>query len=136
MTIIHSFKKIIYPYYKLSLRHSLISITCASAEFSLFLLLFFHLKFNLLISYFFSFATAFSIGLVGHTFITYSLKRISKKNFYFFVMQCLISFIFGYSIINFLLGINLPIPVAKAFQLIITFIFNLFFGKNLTFRNN
>ncbi len=136
MKIIHSFKKIIYPYYKLSLRHSLISMTCASAEFFLFLVLFSHIKLNLFISYFFSFATAFFIGLIGHTFITYSLKRISRKNFYFFVMQCLIAFIFGYSIINFLLGINLSIPVAKAFQLITIFIFNLFFGKNLTFRNN
>jgi hypothetical protein len=125
---------IIKSYYKLAVKHSLISILSAGSEFLFFLLFFSYLKINLFISYFLSFMIAFLVGITGHTYFTFSLRIISKRSFYLFIIQCSIAFILGYFIIQTFLDLHFTALLSKSIQLAIVFFFNLIFGKNFTFK--
>lgn len=126
--------KIFISNIRLMIKHSLVSIVCGLTEFSTFLFLFSYLHINLLISHTLSFFLAFILGIYGHTYLTYSLGRIKRLTIYFFVIQCSISFLFGYFIIYNLLLLGVSVYLAKILQLTSTFLFNFFFGKHFTFR--
>ena len=91
-------------------------------------------KINLFFSYFFSFMIAFLVGIIGHTYFTFSLGIISKRSFYLFIIQCAIAFILGYFIVQTLLDLHFTALLSKSIQLAIVFFFNLIFGKNFNFK--
>ena len=119
---------------RLVIKHSFVSLVCGLTELSFFLFLYSYLHINLFISHSLSFFLAFIIGIYGHTYLTYSLMRIKRLTLYLFVIQCSISYLFGYFIISNLLSLGVPPYLAKIVQLPSTFLFNFLFGKNFTFR--
>ncbi|QDD07085.1 hypothetical protein FIT65_04515 [Candidatus Methylopumilus planktonicus] len=115
-------------------RHSMVSTVCGLSEFSLFLLLFSYLKFNLLASYVLSFSVATVIGFWGHSIFTFRLGQAYKKNAFFFIFQALSALSIGYFIVFLLIRSGIEPVFAKAFQLIIIFSFNVTFGKMVSFK--
>jgi len=79
---------------------------------------------------------AFLVGIIGHTYFTFSLKIFSKRSFYLFGIQCAIAFILGYFIVQMLLDLHFTALLSKLIQLAIVFFFNLIFGKNFTFKKH
>jgi hypothetical protein len=127
-------KIVIKNYISLAIKHSFVSIICATTEFSLFLLFFSILNISLTYSYILSFMAAFFIGLFGHSYLTFSLGNVAKRNLYLFLTQCIIALVLGYLLVHFFISINLSPSLSKILQLSIIFIFNLIFGKNFTFK--
>ena len=115
-------------------RYLKISILCASVEFILFIIFFTHLRFNLISSYIFSFLFAFVIGLFGHTYYTFKLGKLATVNILVFIAQCAASFFIGFNLINIFLKLGINPFFSKGFQLASTFIFNIFFGRFITFK--
>ena len=64
--------------FKLLIKHSITSIICAATEFSLFMIFYTNLNFNLRISYLLSFIVAITIGFIGHSFFTFNVNLILK----------------------------------------------------------
>lgn len=121
-------------YISLAVRHSFVSIICATVEFSLFLLFFSQIHLNLMGSHILSFSFAFLIGLFGHSYITFALGYVVKRNLFLFLAQCGIALSLGYFLVNFFISINLSPSLSKILQLSIGFFFNLIFGRNFTFK--
>lgn len=120
--------------FKLLIKHSIISIICAATEFSLFMIFYTNLNFNLRISYLLSFIVAITLGFIGHSFFTFNVNLNWKRNLIFFISQCLISLFLGFTIINLLLTSGWHPSIAKVTQLFITFFFNVIFGKFISFK--
>ena len=129
---INYFKKI----FSLFFRHGIVSLTCASTEFILFLLLFTHLKVGLPISYVTSFAVATAIGFLGHSFFTFEVGELRQRNAVFFFIQALCALALGYLIVAGLIHAGTMPAIAKGFQLVMIFFFNVTFGKMVSFRKN
>jgi hypothetical protein len=127
-------KIVIKNYISLAIKHSFVSIICATTEFSLFLLFFSKMDIDLTYSYILSFMAAFFIGLFGHSYLTFSLGNVAKKNLFLFLAQCIIALVLGYFLVHFFISINISPSLSKILQLSIIFIFNLIFGKNFTFK--
>ena len=121
-------------YFLIIFRHSLVSLVCASMEFSIFMLMFSWLKLNLLPSFVISLMAATLIGFIGHSIFTFKLGRLYKRNALFFFFQASCALVLGYSIVFILVNAGLHPAIAKASQLGIIFFFNLSFGKLLSFR--
>lgn len=115
-------------------RHGLISITCASTEFSLFILLFSYLGLPLPVAYIFSFCVATCIGFVGHSIFTFKVGRLYRRNALFFVIQACCALMLGYLIVSSLIQSGMFPSFAKGIQLVLIFFFNVFFGKFLSFK--
>jgi hypothetical protein len=124
----------IKSYISLAVKHSFVSIICATTEFSLFLFFFSRIQLDLTNSYILSFLVAFFIGLFGHSYITFSLGNVVKRSLFLFLAQCLIALTLGYFLVHFFISLNISPPISKFFQLSIIFFFNLVFGANFTFK--
>ncbi len=129
------FKLIQSKHIKIIFLHGVVSCICASLDFLLFLT--FHRYFLLTItdSYLISLAVVSVFAFLGHTFITFQVNRIYLKNFIYFVFQLGISGALGLILLKFFLFCNIQLELAKASQLCCTFIFNVFFGKLISFKN-
>ena len=121
-------------HFLLLFRHGLISATCATTEFSLFMLMYSHLQLNLSISYVVSFITATLIGFIGHSIFTFKVGRLYKRNALLFSIQASCALVLGYLAVSTLIGAGFQPAVAKAAQLVLIFFFNVTFGKFLSFR--
>lgn len=120
--------------FRIVIKHGVVSCICATVEFTLFITLFSLVKLGLNFSYIFSFVSATLVGFVGHTFFTFKVGKLSKRNGAFFLIQSCISLGLGYSIVFILLKLGFIASVSKLIQLAITFIFNVLFGKYISFR--
>ena len=127
---INYFKKTFFLFF----RHGIVSLTCGSIEFILFLLLFTYLKVGLPISYFISFAIATVVGFLGHSFFTFEIGEFRQRNAIFFLIQALCALALGYLIVAGLIHAGTMPAIAKIFQLVIIFFFNVTFGKVISFR--
>lgn len=132
MNNIQSFKKIFLLFF----RHGIVSMTCGSTEFILFLLFYTHLKVGLPMSYVVSFTTATVIGFLGHSFFTFKVGELRHRNAVFFIIQALCALMLGYLIVASLIHAGTLPALAKAFQLVIIFFFNVIFGKMVSFKKN
>jgi len=129
---INYFKKTFFLFF----RHGIVSLTCASTEFILFLLLFTHLKVGLPISYVISFAIATVIGFLGHSFFTFEVGELRQRNAVFFFIQAMCALALGYLIVAGLIHAGTMPAIAKGSQLVMIFFFNVTFGKIVSFRKN
>lgn len=132
MDNIQSFKKIFLLFF----RHGIVSITCGSTEFILFLLFYTHLKVGLPMSYVVSFTAATVIGFLGHSFFTFEVGELRQRNAVFFIIQALCALMLGYLIVASLIHAGTLPALAKAFQLAIIFFFNVIFGRMVSFKKN
>lgn len=118
---------------KLLLRHAAVSVTCASTEFFLFMMLFSHYKLSLASSFVLSFSAASVIGFLGHTYFTFYLNRIQRKNIFYFLTQLFFVAIIGFCFLKFFIYYMEP-KYAKLLQLVCTFSFNVVYGRYVSFR--
>ena len=117
-------------------RHGIVSLTCGSTEFILFILLFTNLKLALPIAYFVSFTVATVIGFLGHSLFTFEVGKLRQRNALFFVIQAFCALLLGYLIVSCLIHLGALPAIAKAFQLMIIFFFNVVFGKMVSFKKH
>ena len=117
-------------------RHGIVSLTCGSTEFILFLLLFTKMKVALSIAYVASFTVATVIGFLGHSLFTFEVGKLRQRNAVFFVIQAFCAMLLGYLIVSCLIHLGTLPAIAKAFQLMIIFFFNVAFGKMVSFKKN
>jgi len=137
--LVSKFIKKIYHFYidnfKIIGKHLVVSFICASSEFLIFIFLFNNMNSNLFLSHFLSFITATALGFIGHSFYTFKIGYLYKKNLYFFIIQALISlnigFILLYTFINIL---NFESSISKFLQLCLIFNFNFIYGKFISFK--
>lgn len=118
----------------LSYRHAIISGLCASAEFSIFMLMFLYMRFILPASYITSFVIATFIGFVGHSIFTFRVGRLYKRNALIFSIQASFALALGYLVVSSLISAGFHPALAKGVQLISIFFFNVTFGKFLSFK--
>ncbi len=115
--------------------HGIISCICASLDFLLFLTFHRYFLWTITYSYLISLVIVSVFAFLGHTFITFQVNRIYLKNFIYFLVQLGISGTLGLILLKFFLFCNIQLELSKAFQLCSTFIFNVFFGKLISFKN-
>jgi putative flippase GtrA len=115
-------------------RHGLVSMACATVEFSAFILLLKHTQFPLFFDYFISFAAATTVGFIGHSHITFRIKYLSLRNATFFLSQALFGLLIGYTIVHSLIGAGWMPELAKAIQLVLVFAFNFLYGRFVSFK--
>lgn len=120
--------------FRLSSRHLVVSGVCASVEYVTFLLAFQKIGVDLTTAYVSAFFLATTIGYLGHNYFTFKVKSICGSTMARFAMQAIVSLSIGYFLINIFLGVGIPVWIAKALQLVCTFVFNIIFGKYVTFR--
>jgi putative flippase GtrA len=120
--------------FHLLLRHGLVSGTCATSEFLLFMLMYTYLQLNLFVSFAVSFLSATLIGFIGHSMFTFKLGRLFKRNAILFSVQASCALILGYLVVSSLIDAGFQPAVAKANQLVLIFFFNAMFGKMITFK--
>jgi putative flippase GtrA len=124
----------IKSFFLISYRHAIISGLCASTEFSIFMLMFSYMRFNLPFSYIASFVIATFIGFIGHSIFTFKVGRLYKRNALFFSVQASCALALGYLIVSLLINYGFYPSLAKGVQLCLIFCFNITFGKFLSFR--
>jgi putative flippase GtrA len=119
----------------LMIRHGIVSLACGLSEYGLFVLMYYTFHLNINFSYFLPFIVSVSINLLGHSFFTFKTGFIRGLNLIFYVFQVLIVIILGYLIFNAFIKIGLTPSHAKILQLIVTFLFNVIFGRFITFKS-
>jgi putative flippase GtrA len=125
----------IKSYYLISLKHIRVSIICASIDYSIFIVFSNQLHVRLFLAQMVSIAIASSFGFLGHSYFTYQNKNPNKTNLILFAIQLIIVYMLSIAILYSLKTLNVKIEIAKIIQLIITFIFNVIFGKTISFKN-
>jgi putative flippase GtrA len=115
------------------MRHALISLLGGFMDFLVFLILFSLLKISLVISFTIAFLVATLIGFIGHATFTFKVKP-SKKNALLFFAQTVFNYFLGLVVISYLLNFGLNSYLGKIIQLLISFFFNVFFGRFVSFR--
>ncbi len=118
---------------KLVMRHGVVSLICASTEYILFLLLYSYLQIQLIFSFAASYLIASLIGFLGHTYFTFMLNKVNYRNIFYFVTQLCFVATIGYFVLKFFL-VYMDARVAKLFQLCCTFLFNILYGKFVSFK--
>ena len=121
-------------FFLLSSRHAVISGLCASTEFSIFILMYSLIGFNLGTSYITSFVIATFIGFIGHSFFTFKVGGLYIRNALLFFIQASCAISLGYIFVLFLIKTGLHPAIAKGLQLISIFFFNVTFGKLFSFK--
>ncbi|WP_181565762.1 GtrA family protein [Paraburkholderia unamae] len=116
------------------LRHAVISMACATVEFSLFILLLKNTNLPLFVDYLVSFSAATTVGFIGHSHVTFRLKYMSLRNAGFFLSQALFGLLIGYSIVHALINAGSIPELAKAIQLVLVFTFNFLYGRFISFK--
>ena len=119
----------------LVIRHGIISTVCATSELLIFVGLYTRLHADLELSYFSSFILATLIGFIGHSIYTFRVGGFYKRNAMFFFAQASIALTIGYLIISKLIFLGMPPIPAKIIQLGCVFIFNVTFGKFVSFKS-
>ncbi len=118
------------------IRHGLVSFTCAITDFSIFYALFNFFKFGLNEAFIISMPFAALVGFLGHTFFTFKVNKILLRNFIYFIIQLVISFVIGFSVFNIFIYFGVSPEMSKIYQLFCTFWFNFLFGKLVSFRKS
>jgi len=118
---------------KLVMRHGVVSLVCASTEYSLFLLLYNYFQIQLIFSFAASYLIASLIGFLGHTYFTFKVNKVNHRNIFYFLTQLGFVATIGYFVLKFLL-IYIDARVAKLLQLCCTFLFNILYGKFVSFK--
>ena len=118
---------------KLVMRHGLVSLICASTEYILFLLLYSYLQIQLIFSFAASYLIASLIGFLGHTYFTFKVNKVKHRNIFYFVTQLCFVATIGYFVLKFFL-VYMDTRVAKLLQLCCTFLFNVLYGKFVSFK--
>lgn len=124
----------LFRLFALSGRHLVVSGLCATVEYSLFLFLIQTMGASLTVSYLTAYFLATTIGYIGHNYFTFKIGSISLPSILRFAMQSITSLSVGYLLLRIFLRFNIPVWISKALQLACTFIFNIAFGKYVTFR--
>jgi len=122
--------------YKIIKIHLGVSAICASSEMIIFFTLITVFTDNLFIAHAGAFFIATFIGYILHSYFTFSIGKLLKRNALFFLIQALLALFIGYVILNFLIMKGNHPLTSKAVQLSLTFIFNISFGKFISFKNN
>ncbi len=115
-------------------KHLLVSVCCASIDLTIFGLAFHLLEVGLTQAYILGFCFATCVGYLGHSFFTFRLGEAYLKNALLFTIQASISFLLGYYLLILFVGLGLPVMLAKALQMSVTFFFNVSVGKFITFK--
>lgn len=130
--------KIYYFYFNnknIILKHFITSSVCASSELIFFILFYNNLNLILFWSHFLSFIIATSFGYIGHSFFTFKIGYLNKKNLILFISQAIIALTIGYMLlyifINFL---HIGSTISKMLQLCLIFNFNFIYGKFISFK--
>jgi putative flippase GtrA len=118
---------------KLVMRHGVVSLICASTEYSLFLLLYSYFQIQLIFSFATSYLIASLIGFLGHTYFTFKVNKVNNRNIFYFVTQLCFVATIGFFILKFFLMYT-DARVAKFMQLCCTFLFNILYGKFVSFK--
>jgi len=118
---------------KLVMRHGVVSLVCASSEYSLFLLLYSYFQIQLVFSFAASYLIASLIGFLGHTYFTFKVNKVNHRNIFYFVTQLCFVATIGYFVLKFFL-VYADVRVAKLLQLCCTFLFNILYGKFVSFK--
>ena len=132
MPIIH--KNRIIKIFNTSLRHGFVSIICGGSEYFLFLFFYSFLGLNLPISYLIPYLFATIIGYFFHNFFTFKINKVNLQSSLFYILQATLVLLMGYLIVKSLLILNISAKLAKLIQLCATFIFNVWFGRYVTFN--
>jgi putative flippase GtrA len=98
--------------------------------------MFSYIRFNLPLSYITSFIIATFIGFIGHSFFTFRIGRLYKRNALLFSVQASCALALGYLVVSSLINTGFHPALAKSVQLISIFFFNVTFGKFLSFKEN
>lgn len=133
--LLNNIKFNIRSYCLISLKHIIISIICASIDYSIFILFSKQLNVTLFLAQMVSIIIGSSFGFLGHSYFTYQNKNPNKSNLILFVIQLIIVYILSICILYSLRALNIKIEIAKIIQLIVTFIFNVIFGKMISFKS-
>jgi putative flippase GtrA len=129
------FQKSKHVFYLL-IRHGIVSIVSGGSEYSLFLLMFYQCHFNVDLSYFLAFSISVSINYLGLCFYTFKTGQIRGLSLILYIIQVAITLIIGYILFNVLIYNNVEPLIAKALQLLCTFIFNVLFGNFISFKKS
>jgi putative flippase GtrA len=121
-------------YIKIIFLHGIVSCVGALIDFLLFLTFHRYFLWTIDTSYLISIVVVSIFGFLGHTYITFQVNRIYLKNLIFFMVQLSISGTLGLILLKYFLFCNIQLELSKAFQLCSTFIFNIFFGKLISFK--
>ena len=118
---------------KLAMRHGVVSVICASTEYSLFILLFSYFHLQLIFSFSIPYLIASLVGFLGHTYFTFEVNEITKRNLFYFLTQLCFVATIGFFILKFFLMYT-DARLAKFMQLCCTFLFNILYGKFVSFK--
>lgn len=122
--------------FRISIRHGVVSLVCGSTEYALFLLFYIESAYSLAFSYVVSYLVATVIGYLLHNYFTFSVRLIAKGSVVFYLIQSISVLALGYAIINLFIWMLFVPQIAKFFQLVATFGFNVAFGRYFTFNKN
>jgi len=118
------------------MKHGMVSLVCGATEYALFLLFHINFIYPLFLSYLVSFLVATVIGYLLHNYFTFSVRLMSKKSAFFYMVQSILVLAIGYAIINVYLWMSFSPQLAKLLQLMTTFSINVAFGRYFTFNKN
>lgn len=128
-------KKNTLQFMLLAFRHGIVSLISGTVEFLFFILFLNHLAMPLPLSYIFSFFLSTVVAFLGHNFLTFKLNRLELRSTLYFIAQIVLAILIGYSLMQFFLKIGLEVKLAKLAQMILTFLFNLLFGRYISFKS-
>lgn len=131
--MVNSFQKL-KKKLSLILRHGFVSIFCGCIEYGLFLWMFLSLHVKLQLAYFLSFAISVFTNFILHAKFTFKLEKIKLRNLIFYSFQIALVLILGFYLFKHFLNVGIKPELAKILQLIITFLFNVAFGKFISFK--
>ena len=115
------------------LRYGLISLSCACADYVLFMVLYAVFHLHLIFAYLISYIIVSVAGFFGLAYFTFHVNKITTKNFIYFVTQLFFVAIIGYFILKYVLYFA-EAKYAKLTQIFCTFFFSVFYGRFVTFK--
>jgi putative flippase GtrA len=122
------------PHLFLLARHFITSSISAMVEFSIFYLMYLNLNISLINSHATAFFFATISGFIMHSYFTFSIGHLSKRNAFFFVIQALAVLVSGFYLLDSLIKHNFHPLISKVLQLFSTFFLNVLLGKFFTFK--
>jgi putative flippase GtrA len=115
-------------------RHLVVSAISACIELLLFYLGYLVLGIPLVYAHLTGFTCATVVGFVLHSFYTFQIDRLSKRNALMFAIQVAIAFAIGYWLLAMLIHAGVPAMYAKVSQLVLVFGFNVLTGRLVSFK--
>jgi putative flippase GtrA len=132
--LIDFFEKKYTKYFGIISRHLIISALCGTIDYLVFIYCYKEIQLGLSLSQACSILIASSIGFMGHSFYTFKTNQVIKKNIILFASQMIIVFFLAYLSLKIMILSEINIWIAKFIQLLITFCFNVIYGKNISFK--